>query len=112
MQELFLVIALNPRNILTHVFEVARGCLTHVEVHPREVFRPLIREAAAAAVLAHNHTSGDPAPSADDLALTERLCMTGALVGIPILDHLIVGANTYCSLRELAQCSLRSDEPA
>ena len=103
MQEIFLTVALNPRNIITDVVEVARGCVTHVEVHPREVFRPLIHAAAAAAILVHNHPSGDPTPSADDLVLTQRLCLTGALVGIPVLDHLIVGANTYCSVMALRQ---------
>jgi len=101
LQEVFIVIALDARNaVLSHV-EVARGSLTAVEVHPREVFRPLIRLAAAGAVVAHNHPSGDPNPSAHDLALTRRLRRAGDLVGIPIIDHVVIGAVGYASIGEL-----------
>ena len=98
MQEQFVVLALDARNVVTETFEVARGSVTHVEVHPREVFRPLIRQAAVAAVVAHNHPSGDPRPSAQDLALTDRLRAVGNLIGIPVLDHLIIGEDSYVSL--------------
>lgn len=97
-QEVFLVIALDARNAVLEEIEVARGCLTSVEVHPREVFRPLIRRAAAGAVVAHNHPSGDPRPSAADVALTQRLCDAGDIIGIPILDHIVVGAATCVSV--------------
>ncbi|ACY12788.1 RadC family protein [Haliangium ochraceum] len=100
-QEVFLVIALDPRNVIIEEIEVARGCLTGVDVHPREVFRPLIRRGAAAAVVAHNHPSGDPAPSAEDIALTRRLCEAGDLLGIPLLDHLVLGACNCASVFEL-----------
>lgn len=99
-QEVFLVIALDARNAVLGELEVARGCLTSVEVHPREVFRPLIRRAAAAAVVAHNHPSGDPRPSAADMVLTQRLCSAGDIIGIPILDHIVVGAATCVSVFE------------
>ena len=99
-QEVFLVLALDVRNVVTEEIEVARGCLTGVEVHPREVFRPLIRGAAAAAIVAHNHPSGDPTPSPEDLALTDRLRNVGELVGIPLLDHIVIGRGDYVSLAE------------
>jgi DNA repair protein RadC len=101
MQEVFIAVALDARNaIISHV-EIARGWLTGVDVHPREVFRPLIRLAAAGAVVAHNHPSGDPNPSQHDLALTRRLRRAGDLVGIPVLDHVVVGAQSYTSLADL-----------
>jgi len=96
----FVVVALDVRNVVLDVIEVARGCLTGVEVHPREVFRPLIRQAAAAAVVAHNHPSGDPTPSDEDLTLTQRLREVGELVGIPLLDHIVVGDRGFRSIRE------------
>ncbi len=99
-QEVFVVLALDARHRVLAELEVARGHLTGVDVHPREVFRPLIRQAAAAAVIAHNHPSGDPSPSAQDVALTLRLQAVGELVGIPILDHVIVTTNRFVSLVE------------
>ena len=81
-------------------FCLARGSLTGVEVHPRDVFRPLIRGAAAAVIFCHNHPSGDPAPSRQDVELTARLREVGELVGIPVLDHLVVGWEGYVSLAE------------
>jgi DNA repair protein RadC len=97
-QEVFVALALDVRNVVIEEIEIARGCLTSVEVHPREVFRPLIRSAAAAAVVAHNHPSGDPSPSSEDIALTQRLRAAGDLVGIPLLDHVIIGRGGYVSL--------------
>jgi DNA repair protein RadC len=79
---------------------VARGTLASVDVHPREVFRRLIVDAAAAAFIVHNHPSGDPEPSADDLALTARLRDVGQLVGIPILDHVVIGSDGFVSLAD------------
>lgn len=100
-QEAFFVLALDARNSIVGDVEIARGSLTGVEVHPREVFRPLIRQAAAAAVVAHNHPSGDPSPSDCDLALTRRLRRAGDLLGIPLLDHVILGADGFTSLAEM-----------
>lgn len=96
-----MVLALDARNAVIDEIEVARGSLTDVEVHPREVFRPLIRQAAAAAVVAHNHPSGDPSPSASDVTFTRRLRRAGELLGIPILDHVIIGRDDYSSIAEL-----------
>jgi DNA repair protein RadC len=101
MQEVFIVVALDARNAIVQHVEIARGSLTAVEVHPREVFRPLVRLAAAGAVVAHNHPSGDPTPSDRDIALTRRLRRAGDLMGIPVLEHVVIGAEGYASIGEL-----------
>ncbi len=99
-QEIFIVIAINARGAVMEEYEIARGTLCRVDVHPRDVFRPLIRSAAAAAVVAHNHPSGDLEPSNEDVALTHRLRSIGDLVGIPIVDHVIVTDDGYRSINE------------
>jgi DNA repair protein RadC len=99
-QEEMHVLALDARNRLLSDFVVARGGLNVVHVSPRDVFRRLMREGAASAILAHNHPSGDPLPSADDVELTNRLRDVGALVGIPILDHIILGADGHFSFSD------------
>jgi DNA repair protein RadC len=99
-QEVFLVIGVDIRNGLLDIVECARGSVAGVEVHPREIFRPLVRMAAAGGVLVHNHPSGDPTPSPEDVELTRRLRDVGRLLGIPILDHVVVGANSYRSIAE------------
>jgi len=101
-QELFLVVGLDIRNGLLDVTEIARGTAIGVEVHPREVFRPLIRMSAAGGVLAHNHPSGDPTPSNEDLELTRRMREAGQLLGIPIIDHVVIAQNGYRSIMEWA----------
>jgi DNA repair protein RadC len=82
--------------------EIARGTAIGVEVHPREVFRPLIRMAAAGGVLAHNHPSGDPTPSSEDLELTRRMREVGMLLGIPVIDHVVIAQNGFRSIMEWA----------
>src|SRR5439155_20298551 len=99
-QEVFFAIGIDVRNHVLDIVEVARGTVHGVEVHPREVFRPLLRMAAAGGVLAHNHPTGDPTPSEEDVALTRRLRAVGDLGGIPIIDHVIVGAARSCSIAE------------
>ena len=99
-QEVFEILLLDARNGLIRRERVSQGTLTGSLVHPREVFRSAVREAAAAIVLVHNHPSGDPSPSAEDLEVTERLCAVGELLGIRVLDHLIVGAGDYVSFAE------------
>lgn len=99
-QEVFLAIGIDIRNRLLDVVEVARGSVASVDVHPREVFRPLIRMAAAGAVVVHNHPTGDPTPSEEDLALTVRLRQIGDLIGIPIIDHVIIGDARFRSVAE------------
>jgi DNA repair protein RadC len=82
--------------------EISHGTLTASLVHPREVFRPALREGAAALVVVHNHPSGDPAPSAEDHQVTERLARAGELLGVRLLDHVVVAERGYRSLREEA----------
>jgi DNA repair protein RadC len=79
---------------------VSQGTLTASLVHPREVFRPALRESAAAVVLVHNHPSGDPTPSREDIEITERLMRAGELLGVPVLDHVVVAERGYRSLRD------------
>lgn len=105
-QECFFVLGINARNQLLAEVPVARGTLLTVEVHPREVFRPLIRMAAAAAILVHNHPSGDPTPSAHDLEVTSRLRAVGELVGIPVIDHLVIAGARYRSITEWVGATL------
>ena len=99
-QEVFLALGIDSRNGLLEVVEVARGTVASVEVHPREVFRPLVRMAAAGAVVVHNHPSGDPTPSVEDVELTRRLRAAGEVLGIPIVDHVVIGDNSYISVAE------------
>jgi DNA repair protein RadC len=79
---------------------VSVGCLTSSLVHPREVFREAVSARAAAILLFHNHPSGDPEPSAEDLSLTRRLASAGSLMGIEVLDHLVLGAGRFVSLKQ------------
>ncbi|HLL25195.1 MAG TPA: JAB domain-containing protein [Kofleriaceae bacterium] len=99
-QEIFLVVGVDIRNGLLDVVEVARGTAIGVEVHPREVFRPLVRMGAAGGVVVHNHPSGDPTPSAEDIELTRRLREAGQLLGIPIIDHVVVAQHGFRSIAE------------
>lgn len=98
--ERFWVVAVDAKNRPLTAREVARGGRTACQVEPAEVFRVLVREAANAAILLHNHPSGDPSPSPEDLALTERLVRAGDLLRIRVLDHLVVGRGRYTSLRD------------
>jgi DNA repair protein RadC len=105
-REVFWVLLLDPRNRLVgRPVEVTHGLLDASLVHPREVFREAIRSATAAVVLAHNHPSGDPAPSAEDVRITRQMISAGKIVDIRVLDHVILGRERagmpgYCSLRE------------
>ena len=98
--ETFGVLALDVRHRLLRDSIVSIGCLTSTLVHPREVFFEAVQARAAALVLYHNHPSGDPEPSADDLALTRRLASAGSLMGIEVLDHVVLGAGRYVSLKQ------------
>jgi DNA repair protein RadC len=99
-REQFFVLLLDGRNRLITELRIAEGTLTAALVHPREVFASAIRLTAAALVLVHNHPSGDPTPSAEDTALTERLRRAGELIGIRVLDHVVVGQGRFVSLAE------------
>lgn len=98
--ETFGLLALDVRRRLRHEAVVSVGCLTSSLVHPREVFQEAVVARAAMLVLFHNHPSGDPEPSAEDIALTRRLSSAGTLMGIDVVDHLVLGAGRYVSLKE------------
>lgn len=98
--EQFRVILLDGKHRVIREVLVSQGTLTSSPVHPREVFAPAIAHSAAAMVLLHNHPSGDPAPSADDLEITRRLADVGALVGIRIVDHVIIGDGAFVSFAD------------
>lgn len=99
-QEQFRVLLLDTKHRLLGVEVVGQGGLDHVAAHPREVFKPAIRRSAAAVILAHNHPSGDSEPSGQDALLTERLVEAGRVLGVPVLDHLVIGRGGYVSLRK------------
>jgi DNA repair protein RadC len=99
-REIFLVLGLSSRNRIILEHRAAEGCLNECPVSPRDVFGPLLRSPAASAILVHNHPSGDPAPSSEDRLLTLRMCESGRLLGIRVLDHIIVGAGRYYSFRD------------
>ena len=98
-REHFLVLLLNARHEVIGKETVSIGTLNASIVHPREVFRPAILASAASIILAHNHPSGDPEPSEEDLGITKRLAEVGELVGIGVLDHVIVASRGVVSFR-------------
>ncbi|MBM3285953.1 MAG: DNA repair protein RadC [Candidatus Eisenbacteria bacterium] len=98
-KEHFLALHLNTRQIVVREELVSVGSLNASIVHPREVFRSAILESAASLILVHNHPSGDPTPSDDDIRITMRLAEVGELVGIPLTDHVVLGESTYYSFR-------------
>ncbi len=99
-KEHFVVIGLDRRNRLLFSEVVSVGSLDAAIVHPREVFRPLLKRNASVAVLAHCHPSGIATESREDLQVTKTLCKVGELVQLKVLDHIIIGFNSYCSLAE------------
>jgi len=99
-KEHFVTILLDTRHRSLGLEIVSIGSLSASLVHPREVFRPAILQGAASVILAHNHPSGDPSPSEEDLDITQRLIRVGQLVGIEVLDHLILGRGRPFSMRE------------
>lgn len=98
--ETFGLLALDVRHRLRREAVISVGCLTSSLVHPREVFQEAVVSRAAAIIVFHNHPSGDPEPSAEDLSLTRRLASAGALMGIEVLDHVILGAGRVVSLKD------------
>jgi DNA repair protein RadC len=99
-QEEFRVILLNTKNCVIRVFTVAVGSLNASLVHPREVLKPAIRACAAGIIMVHNHPTGNPEPSNEDLDLTRRFAKCCELIGIEFMDHVIIGDGAYKSLRE------------
>ena len=98
-KEHFYILCLNTRNRVDETRQVSIGNLDSSIVHPREVFKDAISSLAAAVIFVHNHPSGDLEPSAEDINLTKRLIEAGELLGIPVLDHIIVGNKGYTSLK-------------
>jgi len=98
--ETFGLLALDVRHRLKREAVISVGCLTSSLVHPREVFQEAVVARAAALILFHNHPSGDPEPSAEDVSLTRRLASAGSLMGIEVLDHIVLGAGRFVSLKE------------
>lgn len=99
-QECFKIIMLDTKNKVIKVEEISRGTLNSSLVHPREVFVKAIKQHAASIILAHNHPSGDPEPSAEDKSITRRLVDAGELLGILVLDHIIIGRGTFLSFKQ------------
>jgi DNA repair protein RadC len=99
-QEEFWVVTLDTKNVPMDCHQITVGTLRNSLVHPREVFRPAIRDAANSIIVVHNHPSGDPTPSDQDISVTERLEQTAEIVGIPVIDHIVVGADKAISIQE------------
>ena len=98
--EKFIALALNTKNHVTAVLPVSSGSLNASIVHPRELFQRAILANCASLILAHNHPSGDPAPSPEDIALTRKLIEAGLLLDIPVLDHIVLGYGRFVSFKE------------
>lgn len=99
-QERFAVLLLDTKNALISTQVVTIGIATETLIHPRELFREAIRQSATNIIIAHNHPSGNLEPSIEDLNLTEQLLQCAKIVGIPILDHLIIGNGNFRSIRQ------------
>jgi DNA repair protein RadC len=99
-RELFYVVLLNNKNRKIREVKISEGSLTASLVHPREVYNPVIRDSAAAVIFVHNHPSGDPAPSPEDIDLTRRLKEVGDVMGIRVLDHVVIGHDRFFSFSD------------
>ncbi len=99
-KEVFLALLLDTKNRLIREVQISEGSLNASIVHPREVFSPALKESAAAVLFVHNHPSGDPTPSREDIEITSRLKQAGELLGIRVLDHIIIGNGAYISLAD------------
>jgi DNA repair protein RadC len=99
-QECLTAIFLDARNQVIRVKTISIGTLTGSPAHPREIFREALLHGCASLIVCHNHPSGDPSPSADDVNLTRRLVKAGETMGVPMLDHIIIGEGKFVSLKE------------
>ncbi|MFG6148372.1 RadC family protein [Halobacillus sp. B23F22_1] len=99
-QEHFVCLFLNTKNQVLHRQTVFIGSLNASIVHPREVFKEAVKRSAASIICAHNHPSGDPSPSQEDIQVTQRLSECGKMIGIELLDHLVIGDRKFISLKE------------
>ena len=99
-RELFYVVLLNNKNRKIREVKISEGSLTASLVHPREVYNPVIRDSAAAVIFVHNHPSGDPAPSPEDVDITRRLKEVGEVMGVRVLDHVVIGHDRFFSFND------------
>ena len=99
-KECFRILLLNIKNSLISVENISVGSLSASVVHPREIFKIPIKKSAAAIILTHNHPSGDPTPSSEDINITRRIFQAGEIIGIDVLDHIIIGNGEFISLKE------------
>jgi DNA repair protein RadC len=99
-QEHLRVFLLDTRNHVLDIVEVYKGSVNSSQVHVGELFKPAIRRNASAIIVAHNHPSGDPTPSPDDVAVTRAIVQAGKLLGIDVLDHVVIGQGRWVSLKE------------
>ncbi len=105
-QECFVSLTLNTKNHIIDKHLISLGTLNASLAHPREIFRPAITDGAAAIIVAHNHPSGDPTPSPEDIRMTRQIVEAGKIIEIPVIDHIIIGRKSahtqldYVSLRE------------
>ena len=98
--ETAMMLALDTKNKVIGVFNISTGSLNASIIHPRDVFQRAILSNAASVILVHNHPSGDPSPSSEDVELTKKLAAAGKLLDIDVLDHVVIGAGQYVSLKE------------
>ncbi len=96
-KETFKIVLLDSQNCMMRDYTISEGSLNASIVHPREVFKPAIKDSAASIILLHNHPSGDPAPSSADKSITKQLVSTGEIIGISVIDHIIIGRKGYFS---------------
>lgn len=99
-QEHFVILCLNVKNEVIHRQTLFIGSLNSSIVHPREIFKEALRRSAASIICLHNHPSGDPSPSPEDIEVTKRLTECGRILGIEVLDHVIIGDHKFISLKE------------
>ncbi len=99
-QEVLKVITLSTKNTIIEAKDVFRGSLNNSIVHPREIFKRAISSHSASVIICHNHPSGDPTPSREDINITLRIKECGKIIGIPLIDHIIIGNNKFVSLKE------------
>lgn len=102
-QENFVVMLLNNRNYLIDDILITKGVLNASIIDPREIFKPAIKHSASRIILVHNHPSGDSSPSKEDIEVTKNIIEAGELLGIKVLDHVIIGKNSYWSWKEKAK---------
>lgn len=99
-QEVFRLICLNTKNRIIYKEDLFKGSLNSSIVHPREIFKQAINKSSSAIIICHNHPSGDQNPSKEDINITARIVEAGRILGISVLDHIIIGKNNFCSLKE------------